>query len=321
MAEIEIRDLVRDFGAGRATPRRAVDHLSLDVRRGELFGLLGPNGAGKTTTVKILMTVLLPTSGSVRVCGRDVVAQRREVSRRVGVVLGGERGLYDRLSARDNLRFFADLYGLSGADRRRRVPELLELVGLTERAGDRVEQFSRGMKQRLHIARGLLHDPPVVIMDEPSNGLDPVAARDLRDLVRTLTASGRAVLLTTHYMQEAEALCDRIAVVDHGRKIFEGTPRELTYAADGRRITVIELYGAGEPQVADLRELKGVESVTLHERGGGQVLQIQSMADHDVTQAAVERLAGLPISRVTVQTPTLEDAYIALISAQAADAV
>ncbi|MGK4585444.1 ABC transporter ATP-binding protein [Kitasatospora sp. HPMI-4] len=314
MPAIEITDLVREFQTGRGKVRRAVDNLSLSVEPGELFGLLGPNGAGKTTTIKILMTVLLPTSGRVRVAGLDVVAQPREVGRRLGVVLGGDRGLYDRLSARDNLVYFADLYGLDYRTRRRRVPELLERVGLSDRAGDRVEAFSRGMRQRLHIARGLLHDPQVVIMDEPSNGLDPVAGRDLRELVRSLTADGRTVLLTTHYMQEAEALCDRLAVIDHGRRIYQGTAADLKIATDGRQITAIESYGVDEGHLGRLRELPGVALVNVAESAGGQVVYLQTDARHDATAAALEVLAGLSIGRITVSEPTLEDAYLRLVA-------
>ncbi|MGK4579909.1 ABC transporter ATP-binding protein [Kitasatospora sp. HPMI-4] len=314
MPAIEITDLVREFRTGRGKVRRAVDGLSLSVEPGELFGLLGPNGAGKTTTIKILMTVLLPTSGQVRVAGLDVVAERRQVSRRIGVVIGGDRGLYERLTASENLRYFADLYGLDARTRRHRVPELLELVGLADRAGDRVESFSRGMRQRLHIARGLLHDPEVVIMDEPSNGLDPVAGRDLRELVRGLAGDGRTVLLTTHYMQEAEALCDRIAVINHGRKIYEGTATDLKYATDGRQVTAIESYGVDESHLARIRAIPGVALVNLVEQAGGQVVYIQTDARCDATAATLDILAGLSVGRITVSEPTLEDAYLRLMA-------
>ncbi|WP_441248227.1 ABC transporter ATP-binding protein [Kitasatospora sp. McL0602] len=314
MSVVEIADLVREFRAGRGKPRRAVDGLSLSVERGELFGLLGPNGAGKTTTIKILMTVLLPTSGSVRISGLDVVADRQRVSREIGVILGGDRGLYERLSAQDNLRYFADLYGLDHRLQRRRIPELLELVRLTDRAGDRVESFSRGMRQRLHIARGLLHAPKLVIMDEPSNGLDPVAGRDLRQLVRGLTDGGRTVLLTTHYMQEAEALCDRIAVINHGRKIYEGTAQDLSSVMDGRTTTAIEVYGAEETHLTAIRALPGVDVVTLVEQQGSQTVYIQAEKDRDVTAAALEQLAGLAVGRIAVSGATLEDAYVRLVS-------
>src|SRR5205814_6707001 len=184
------------------------------VEGGELFGLLGPNGAGKTTTIKMLITLLIPTSGQARVLGLDVVRNAQEVRKRVGYVFGGDRGLYERLSALDNLRYFAELYGVRG---RRRIDEVLELVGLRGREHERVEGYSRGMRQRLHIARGILHDPQVVFLDEPTIGVDPVGARELRETIAGLAAAGKSVLMTTHYMFEADALCDRVAVIARGR--------------------------------------------------------------------------------------------------------
>src|SRR6266513_324272 len=189
---IEVENLRRVYKTTTGVLRRkvkevvAVDDISFDVRPGELFGLLGPNGAGKTTTVKMLITLLLPTSGSARVMGYDVVRDTTEVRRRIGYVFGGDRGLYDRVSGLDNLRYFAELYGVDPGQRDRRIAALLELVGLTGREKEKVEGYSRGMRQRLHIARGLLHDPEVIFMDEPSIGLDPIGARELRQTVKSL---------------------------------------------------------------------------------------------------------------------------------------
>ena len=211
----------------RTTTVEALRGISLSVEPGELFGLLGPNGAGKTTTIKILTTLLLPTSGSARVLGLDPARQAREVRGRIGYVFGGDRGLYDRLSGLDNLRYFADLYRVPIARKRARIEELLELVGLTGRDGERVETYSRGMRQRLHIARGLLHDPEVLFLDEPTIGLDPLGARELRDTIAGLRSAGKTILLTTHYMFEADVLCDRIAVIANGTIVASGTPVDL----------------------------------------------------------------------------------------------
>ena len=189
----------------------------------QLFAFLGPNGSGKTTTIRILTTLLRPTSGRAEVAGLDVVHQAAEVRKRIGYVFGGDRGLYERLSAYDNLRYFAELYGVSGSRQRARIDEVLELVGLKGREKERVEGYSRGMRQRLHVARGILHDPEVVFLDEPTIGVDPVGARDLRQTIADLVASGKTVLLTTHYMFEADALCDRIAVIAKGQIVGEGT--------------------------------------------------------------------------------------------------
>src|SRR3954451_9945601 len=189
MDVIEAHDLRRTYSTTTGTLRRrplqveAVRGVSFDVAEGELYGLLGPNGAGKTTTIKMLITLLLPTAGTARVLGHDVVSEATRVRASIGYVFGGDRGLYDRLSALDNLRYFAELYGVEPREQRRRIARVLDMVGLTDRARDRVEGYSRGMPQRLHIARGLLHAPPVLFLDEPTIGVDPVAARDLRATV------------------------------------------------------------------------------------------------------------------------------------------
>lgn len=311
---IEVTDLVRTFRRNEQEIR-AVDGLTLQVGRGELFGLLGPNGAGKTTTIKILMTTLLPTSGSARIEGLDVVRKTRAVRSRIGFVFGGDRGLYDRLSARDNLRYFADLYAIDYRVQRTRIPELLERVGLSDRARDRVETFSRGMKQRLHIARGLLHNPSVVMLDEPSNGLDPVGARDLRTLVKELVRDGRTVLLTTHYMHEAEQMCDRLAVVANGRLIAEGTVSGLKADSVGGHVVSIELAEADTGAVDALRTASGVVAASSEYRGQTQVVHVHGADPESLRAAAVAALGPQSIARTTSREATLEDAYVALVSA------
>src|SRR3954466_12460923 len=281
MAVIEADELRRTYSTTTGVLRRrpleveAVRGVSFAVEKGELFGLLGPNGAGKTTTINMLITLLLPTSGAARVLGHNVVDDAREIRRRIGYVFGGDRGLYERLSAYDNLRYFAELYGVSGKAQRARIDEVLELVGLKGRESERVEGFSRGMRQRLHIARGILHDPEVVFLDEPTIGVDPVGARDLRATIGGLVHAGKTVLLTTHYMFEADTLCDRIAVIAKGRIVAEGTPAKLKEHVVDSTVVEVEVFGIDETEVARLRTLPGVTSVSVEERDQAQVLTIQ----------------------------------------------
>jgi ABC-2 type transport system ATP-binding protein len=252
MAVIEVEGLTRRYRSRTGTFRRrtavveALRGVSFEVERGELFGLLGPNGAGKTTMIKVLTTLLLPTSGSARVLGFDVRRQARQIRGRVGYVFGGDRGLYDRLSAHDNLRYFADLYRVPPRERRSRIDSLLEMIELKGRERERVETYSRGMRQRLHIARGLLHDPEILFLDEPTIGLDPVGARELRDTIGTLHQAGKTILLTTHYMYEADALCQRIAVIANGSFVATGTPSDLKAVVGDHTIVEIETFGIAE---------------------------------------------------------------------------
>ncbi|MGN0334984.1 MAG: ABC transporter ATP-binding protein [Lachnospiraceae bacterium] len=235
---IEVQDLRRDFITyqGFLHKKRKIVHavngISFAVERGEIFGLLGQNGAGKTTTIKMLTTLLAPTSGSCRVLGYDSFGQEKLIRRRINFIFGGETGVYRRLSARDNLRYFGNLYKLDRKERESRIDRILALVELTDRADDLAETYSKGMLQRLQIARGLINDPEILFMDEPTVGLDPLGARMLRDLIRRLRDEGRTVLLTTHYLAEADELCDRIVIINQGHIVAQGTPKELKNGAD-----------------------------------------------------------------------------------------
>jgi ABC-2 type transport system ATP-binding protein len=323
VAVVEARDLKRTYRTTTGIFRRramdveAVRGVSFEIDSGELFGLLGPNGAGKTTTIKMLITLLIPTSGSASVLGYDVVRDAREVRRRIGYVFGGDRGLYERLSAYDNLRYFAELYAVPGREQRRRIDELLDLVGLAGREKERVEGYSRGMRQRLHIARGLLHDPPVVFLDEPTIGVDPVGARDLRKTIASLAESGKTVLLTTHYMFEADDLCNRMAVINKGQIVAEGTPRDLKAIVADRTVIEIETFGVDEDAVERVRRANGVTSVSIEERDQAQVLHVQSPAGTELTQTLLGALGTTRVGRVAVREPTLEDAYVALVGRDA----
>ena len=320
MAAIEAEGLRRTYKTHTGTLRRrtkeieAVRGVDFAIEAGELFGLLGPNGAGKTTTIKMLITLLIPTAGKATVLGLDVVENAREVRKRIGYVFGGERGVYERLSGYDNLRYFAELYGVPAREQKRRIEELLELVGLKGREHERAEGYSRGMKQRLHVARGLLHDPEVLFLDEPTIGLDPVGARDVRAMIASLTDAGKTVLLTTHYMFEADALCDRIAVITQGEIVAEGTPEQLKRGVAEGTVVEVEVYGVGDEALARVRGLGGVTAVAVEEREQAQVLVVQTGPGAQLTQAILGCLDGSDVGRISHREPTLEDAYVALVS-------
>jgi len=319
MAVVEVRELRRSYTSSKGLLRRggkvveAVRGINFAIAEGELFGLLGPNGAGKTTTIKILTTLLLPTSGEARVLGFDVARETKQIRRRIGYVFGGERGLYDRLSGLDNLRFFADVYRVPARDQRARIGELLELVGLDGRERERVETYSRGMRQRLHIARGLLHDPEVLFLDEPTIGLDPVGGRELRVMIRALVDAGKTVLLTTHYMFEADELCDRVAVIAGGEIISEGTPSSLKAHVADRHVVEIEVFGADDAVVDRLRGVDGVATVTSEAREQAQLLVVQSSRGPELVERLLAELQGLRVGRIVSREPTLEDAYVQLV--------
>jgi len=231
---IEAQDLRRNFSS-----KEAVAGISFTTRRGEIFGLLGPNGAGKTTTIRMLTGQIDPSSGSAVVAGCDVVKERTRLKERIGVVFE-EQNLYERLSARLNLQFSCWLYGLPES----RVDEVLDLVRLRDRAKDKVRTFSNGMRQRLMIARALLHCPPLLFLDEPSRGLDPISAREVRQTIKQLSEAGTTILLTTHLMDEADQLCQRVAFIVNGRLVANDTPRNLKLA-HGQRALLVTL--AGDP--------------------------------------------------------------------------
>ena len=322
---LEAQDLHRTFVSTTGMLRRqrtvveAVRGVSFQIERGELFGLLGPNGAGKTTTIKMLITLLLPTAGRATVLGKDVVADAREVRRHIGYVFGGDRGLYERLSALDNLRYFAELYAVPAREQRNRIGHLLELVGLDGRERERVEGFSRGMRQRLHIARGLLHDPDLLFLDEPSIGIDPIGARELRHTIGSLRAAGKTIVLTTHYMFEADELCDRIAVITKGRLVAEGTPEHLKALVTTGSVIEIETYGSATAKAVDrldaVRALPGVRTASLVEHEHAETLLVQVDPGADTMAAVLGALQGIRVGRVITREPSLEDAYVQLVSA------
>jgi ABC-2 type transport system ATP-binding protein len=312
--------LCKVFSVTKGTLRRtksqvvAVKDISFEVGYGELFGLVGPNGAGKTTTIKMLTTMLIPTSGKATVLGHDVQKNVTKVREKIGIVLGGERGLYTRVNAIDNLRYFADLYGVPANVRDKRIKELLEFMGLWDRARDRVETYSKGMKQRLHLARGLINDPELIFMDEPTIGLDPEIARDTRDMIQQLVEKGKTVLLTTHYMFEADELCKRVAIIRKGEIAALDTPSGLKKFVRDASVVEVEGFGITDKEVAKFKETRDVLSVSADLGENKQVLRIQTPKGSEIISAVQEILKNSRIYDIKIKEPTLEDAYLRLVT-------
>lgn len=292
---------------------QALTHVSLSVQEGEIFGLIGPNGAGKTTLIKILTTLLIPSSGQAQVLGYDVASQARQIRPHINFIFGGERGLYWRLSAYDNLSYFADLYHIERKVAKARIEEYLRMVDLWERRHERVEGFSKGMKQRLHIAKALINTPKVLFLDEPTIGLDPVAARALRTLISDIRATGVTIFLTSHYMMEMEALCDRIAVVKGGAILEMDTPNGLKALLRGLEVVEIQLPDTGTTLESQLRQRTEVVSVSITNSGHVQTVTIQSNAVAATLAFLQDLYPPDALTRLLRRPPNLEDAYVKLV--------
>ena len=310
---ITTEGLTRSFG-----DNVAVDRLTISIRAGEVFGFLGHNGAGKTTTVRMLNGVIAPTGGGARIFGLDPQTDGARIRARTGV-LTETPALDNRLTARATLEYFSDVYGVPRALRRQRVAELLERFELTKRANDKVGGFSKGMRQRLAIARTLVNDPDIIFLDEPTSGLDPVATREVHRLIERLSHRGRTVFLCTHNLAEAERLCDRVAVMARGQVLATGTTRELAAELNrGHRITVEIDTGATERALALFAALPQVSSAEIvgdraAARNGGTLLLLHGVARPDVPPViAAAATAGLNVYRVEPVDSSLEDVYFAL---------
>jgi ABC-2 type transport system ATP-binding protein len=315
---------LRPAPANRRADFVAVDGVSFDVGAGEVFGLLGPNGAGKTTTIRMLATLLEPTDGTARINGYDVAQRPDAVRQSMGAVLTGERSIYWKLTGRENLEYFAALYHLPPAVAKRRVGELLERLELANRADEYVERYSSGMKQRIAIAKALLADPPVVLLDEPTVGLDPQSARNLRELILEIKREGRTVLLTTHYMEEADQLSDRIGIIDHGKIIALDTPSNLKTAIGQRDVLHLEVEQSTPALTAALAALPSVDAVRLSAvitPNGTYSLTLQTTDSRGILPRLIETLNAQNncIRHLEIAQPTLEDVFIALTGKQLRD--
>jgi len=315
---IVVNDLVRSFKAytSDSPDKIAVNKISFHVRKGEIYGILGPNGAGKTTTIKMLSTLLIPTSGTITALGLDISLEKnaRILRKKINVVSGGERGLYYRLSGRQNLEFFADLYGIPKKSKHDLITELLSLVELTEAADIKVENYSRGMKQRIHIARALINGPEILYLDEPTIGLDPEISKGIRALIRKLSDNGTTVILTTHYMHEAEELCDHMIILSKGVIVGKGTVREIKDSISN--VSSLQITTDLDPAsaVAFLKTEKGLDIQTSRLLNGRYTTKLMTRKDEDGISNYEDLFRPYKIRSIGIEEPTLEDAYLTLVS-------
>lgn len=323
MNPVEVRSFSKKFETKEGPLLRkirkvvvAVDGVSFSVPKGEIFGLLGPNGAGKTTTIKMLCTLITPTSGDAFINGFSVAKDQQKVRENLGVMLTGERTAYWKLTGRENLEYFAALYHLDPSYTKKRTEELLGLVGLEEREGTLVENYSTGMRIRLSFAKALLNEAPVLLFDEPTASLDPQSSRLIRDIIRDLKRQGHAIILTTHNMEEADLLSDRVAIIDHGKIVTLGSPSELKEKVKSNDIIEIEARNLSEHTARALESFSEVSKVAMSandpsaERG---LLRIHAEKGKEVLPKILEFLVRkeIAITNVSFIEPTLEDVFIA----------
>lgn len=311
---LEVRSIKKSYGK-----IVAVDGVSLHAAAGETIGLLGPNGAGKTTTVSVISGLVTPDAGEVLIEGRKVASDTDPVKRKIGLV-PQDMALFDKLSARDNLEFFAALYSIHGAALKRAITDALELVGLSDRAGDKVETFSGGMKRRLNLAAALLHDPQILLLDEPTVGVDPQSRNAIFENLETLKKRGKTLVYTTHYMEEAERLCDRIVIIDHGRVIADDTLQGLHRLLPVQNVLAVELDKVDglAARLEPLRKLPEVESVEL--KNGTLRIGLHDLASGASTVLQWLSANGCSFEHVASERPNLETVFLTLTGRSLRDA-
>lgn len=302
---IEVKGLVKNFNGNAA-----VDQVSFDILTGEIFGLLGPNGAGKSTTISMLCGLLQPDEGDVLINGESFRKNSMALKSLLGLV-PQDIALYPTLTARENLKFWAKMYGLKGSLVKKRTEEILEIVGLSDRGNDRIDNYSGGMKRRINIAAALLHKPKVLIMDEPTVGIDPQSRNHILETVLELNKEGMTVLYTSHYMEEVEKLCDRIAIMDHGKIIAMGTKEELSRIDGDNDEISIEAKPLEEGILAKVKNISGVLQATIEDES---CLRIIVAPGTEVIADLVTFLGqeGIKISHIKIKEPNLETVFLHL---------
>ncbi len=297
---IEIQSLTKYFGK-----ILALDDLNLNVKKGELLGLIGPNGAGKTTAIRIISCILKPDRGEVFVDGYSIHKDQIKIKSMIGY-LPEEPNLYERFKAYDLLKYFGELYGVSKGDLDDRIWELLELVDMSRRAEHKINTFSKGMRQKIGIARALIHDPEILILDEPTMGLDPATSHAIRDFIVTLKGK-KTIILCTHYMDEAEQLCDRVAFLNEGRIIDIGTPDYLKSKIHGESMLKIKVRNAGDVDFDKIRRFSSVENISLH----GEDIILSLKTKEEMTD--IIKTFGTNVISIKTKEPSLEDVFIHMI--------
>lgn len=312
MISIAAEGLTRYFGS-----IKAVDHLTFEVNEGEIFGLLGPNGAGKTTTIRMLACLIKPSEGSAIVGGYDILKNPIKVREIVGI-LTENPSLYERLTAYENMEFFAEAYGLlERQERHRRIKELLEFFGLWNRRNDKVAIFSKGMKQKLAIAKALVHNPPILFLDEPTSGLDPESSKEIRDLMERLSRhEKRTIILSTHRLEDAERLCNRVMIINKGKSIFMGSPEELRNRVCNNPILIIKLKEINSAVLNAIKTVNGVKEIKINNTTSQLEISVDDI-DY-VTSEVVKAIvyAGGRILQVNASKPSIEEAYLKLIKGE-----
>lgn len=308
---VEVKNLRKRYGNHQDTPFAVGPKggIEFEIRQGEIFSLLGPNGAGKTTCISMMSTLLTPTEGDVIINGYSVRSNPLEAKQQIGVV-PQELALYPTLSARQNLEFFGRMYGLTGKALKAKADAVLEFIGLTDRANDKIEKYSGGMKRRVNIGVGLMHDPKMVFLDEPTVAIDPQSRRNILDTVKLLNEQGMTVLYTTHYMEEAQELSDRVGIIDHGEIIAIGTISELTKRVGEKDTLVFRVFSPPQELLDKIRDVKGVSDVMVQEddvrvisEDGGEL--IQSVLN-------IINSMGLSVRSIEVEEPNLEAVFLQL---------
>lgn len=315
MNAIELKNVYRNYDYTTGWLRRqkhkkeVLKDVSFTVKENEIFGLLGENGAGKTTTIKILSTLLLPTEGECKILGYDVKNDTKNIRKKINFIFGGESGLYPRLSGKDNLLYFANLYKIPHNLALQRIDFLLNLVNLHDSANKLVETYSKGMIQRMQIVKGLINDPQLILMDEPTIGLDPLGAKMLRDIIKSLKLRGKTILLTTHYMDEADELCDRIAFIKEGRIVEVNTPEYFKNKIDKVKKYEITFANHETNDFDCLNNITGIKDIKYK----NNTLSINYSGPLDITNVLIDQLSTYQIINFIKKENTLEDVYFQLL--------